>query len=251
MKKKGFTLAELLIVVGIVAVLVAIAIPVFNNQLERSRQASDAANIRNQYGQVLTQAITEGTSINGKDKFGIIKLSRKHGEWKDNNLKSNLYSIFSSIDGSPSPNGNAYVEYNYTNNSVVLHYDSDSSSDNTNNNTFVNKLETSSKQWPKKGTDATISKGQVYKYNGYYYVATSKANFNQYHSPEIDEVTWLMIKVNETMLDENSKDTSGNLLDLKVGDIYNDNGTYYIRKSDSSHGLEPSKDSGNWVKIEL
>ena len=32
--KKGFTLAELLIVVAIIAVLVAISIPIFTNQLE-------------------------------------------------------------------------------------------------------------------------------------------------------------------------------------------------------------------------
>ncbi|MFR7953894.1 MAG: type IV pilin protein [Ruminococcus sp.] len=35
--KKGFTLAELLIVVAIIAVLVAISIPIFNSQLEKSR----------------------------------------------------------------------------------------------------------------------------------------------------------------------------------------------------------------------
>ncbi|WP_371832638.1 type IV pilin protein [Grylomicrobium aquisgranensis] len=32
-QNKGFTLAELLIVVAIIAVLVAISIPIFNNQL--------------------------------------------------------------------------------------------------------------------------------------------------------------------------------------------------------------------------
>ena len=39
--KKGFTLAELLIVVAIIAVLVAISIPIFNSQLEKSRRAVD------------------------------------------------------------------------------------------------------------------------------------------------------------------------------------------------------------------
>ncbi len=43
---KGFTLAELLIVVAIIAVLVAISIPVFNSQLEKSREQTDIANIR-------------------------------------------------------------------------------------------------------------------------------------------------------------------------------------------------------------
>ena len=51
--KKGFTLAELLIVVAIIAVLVAIAIPVFTNQLEKSREATDAANIRSAYAESL------------------------------------------------------------------------------------------------------------------------------------------------------------------------------------------------------
>ena len=49
MNKKGFTLAELLIVVAIIAVLVAVAIPVFNAQLEKSRDAVTVSNIRSAY----------------------------------------------------------------------------------------------------------------------------------------------------------------------------------------------------------
>ena len=48
-KNKGFTLAELLIVVAIIAVLVAVAIPVFTAQLEKSREATDIANMRSAY----------------------------------------------------------------------------------------------------------------------------------------------------------------------------------------------------------
>lgn len=44
--KKGFTLAELLIVVAIIGVLVGISIPIFTTQLEKSREATDIANLR-------------------------------------------------------------------------------------------------------------------------------------------------------------------------------------------------------------
>ena len=60
--KKGFTLAELLIVVAIIAVLVAIAIPVFTSQLERSREATDLANVRSAYAQAVTDYLVNNGS---------------------------------------------------------------------------------------------------------------------------------------------------------------------------------------------
>lgn len=58
--KRGFTLAELLIVVAIIAVLVAIAIPIFNSQLEKARQAVDMHTARN-IESALVAAINDGT----------------------------------------------------------------------------------------------------------------------------------------------------------------------------------------------
>ena len=60
--KKGFTLAELLIVVAIIAVLVAISIPIFTSQLEKSREATDEANIRAAYAEVMSAVLTEDTA---------------------------------------------------------------------------------------------------------------------------------------------------------------------------------------------
>lgn len=61
MKKnnKGFTLAELLIVVAIIAVLVAVAIPTFKTQLDNAKLAADLANVRSDYSEKLAQALTQ------------------------------------------------------------------------------------------------------------------------------------------------------------------------------------------------
>ena len=58
--KKGFTLAELLIVVAIIAVLVAISIPIFSSQLEKAREATDLANVRAAYAEVVAEYLDKG-----------------------------------------------------------------------------------------------------------------------------------------------------------------------------------------------
>lgn len=55
----GFTLMEMLIVVAIIAVLVAIAIPTFSGALEKAREATDLANIRGAYSEISIKALTE------------------------------------------------------------------------------------------------------------------------------------------------------------------------------------------------
>lgn len=55
-------MAELLIVVAIIAVLTGISLPVFNGQLEKSREATDLANVRGAYAELMIAVMSEDTS---------------------------------------------------------------------------------------------------------------------------------------------------------------------------------------------
>ena len=80
MKKnnKGFTLMEMLIVVAIIAILVAIAIPVFTAQLEKAREATDLANIRSAYAEVLANYLTDEEDVEAID----VDLYQKTADWQ-------------------------------------------------------------------------------------------------------------------------------------------------------------------------
>lgn len=76
-KEDGFTLAELLIVVAIIGALVAISIPIFSSQLEKSREATDIANVRSAYAEIMTEAIDKETP----DPIPV-KLKQKQEGWQ-------------------------------------------------------------------------------------------------------------------------------------------------------------------------
>lgn len=58
--KKGFTLMEMLIVVAIIAVLIAIAIPTMAASLHKARIAADLANARAYFAYLQTDYLTTG-----------------------------------------------------------------------------------------------------------------------------------------------------------------------------------------------
>lgn len=78
-KRNGFTLAELLIVVAIIGVLVAVSIPVFSQQLEKSREATDLANVRAKYAEVKAEAMTATTAYPISKS---VPLKQKQSDWQ-------------------------------------------------------------------------------------------------------------------------------------------------------------------------
>lgn len=70
----GFTLMEMLIVVAIIAVLIAIAIPVFTAQMNKSKEAVDEANARSIYAVVAADYMTNNNA-NSPDLVKPVTLS--------------------------------------------------------------------------------------------------------------------------------------------------------------------------------
>ena len=68
---------EILIVVAIIAVLVAVAIPIATAQLERTREAADLANARSAYMQVSTDAL-----LGNATSSVTVKLKQKQSDWQ-------------------------------------------------------------------------------------------------------------------------------------------------------------------------
>lgn len=64
-KQKGFTLMEMLIVVAIIAILVAVAIPAFNSSLDTARKAADDANLRAAKAVAAVNYMTQGCVVSG------------------------------------------------------------------------------------------------------------------------------------------------------------------------------------------
>mgnify|MGYP002588902484 CR=1 FL=1 len=124
--KKGFTLMEMLIVVAIIAILIAIAIPTFASSLNKARVATDEANIRSGYASVMATVLTD--EGNGENKDVVYKLN------KDGSVTENTATNEYKMQGTPSDDveiagqnvkkwakGNTVTyTYNYKTNKVTI-----------------------------------------------------------------------------------------------------------------------------------
>ena len=151
--QKGFTLTELLVVMAIITVLVAISIPVFSSQLEKSKEATDAANIRSKYAEMMAEVLSDNYNYNNDSNKYVVQLVQNKDNWQ-----TNMDLPFDKINGSPKKNGKA-----------TLYYKDDISILDFRNNTSIDEIKknatkySTSNQYNKKGT--------LYVYNGTYYIA--------------------------------------------------------------------------------
>lgn len=111
--KNGFTLMEMLIVIAIIAVLIAVAIPVFASQLEKAREATDLANVRSAYAQVSTEAL-----LGDSETTVTVNLKQKQADWQSVDpvniggiVHSKSQGDTANWIGVAAPNGTCVVSY--------------------------------------------------------------------------------------------------------------------------------------------
>lgn len=111
--KNGFTLMEMLIVIAIIAVLIAVAIPVFASQLEKAREATDLANVRSAYAQVSTEAL-----LGDSETTVTVDLKQKQADWQSVDpvniggiVHSKSQGDTENWKGVAAPNGTCVVSY--------------------------------------------------------------------------------------------------------------------------------------------
>lgn len=264
-KSKGFTLAELLIVVAIIGVLVAISIPIFTSQLEKGREATDAANIRSQYAEVMAEAISSGQSVNGKTLYGAVQLKQMADGWSSDSVRKNLESVYGGhIEGTgPAAGGTAWVEFNAEEGYPILHYEGSggggsSGGDDSGSGipadapAFVNKTPVDWSSIQSSGEAFYVTAGTVFLWNGNYYIGTKNQtidSWNMKNSDPDDFVNWFTLaKYTDVILDI-AYYPADTMRQTERGDICKVGDDYYVFSDGGNSSYGPIIDSTRWTKI--
>lgn len=265
---KGFTLAELLIVVAIIAVLVAISIPIFSTQLEKSREATDLANVRAAYAEVMSSAILEDDSVafyTGPGHWEItVNLKQTQPGWTMA-TPINIGGIVSAADGGtnaeatwlgyPKAHGTCIVSFDAPDHMVLIWDGEAAGTTPSNPDTPVGSGSDAS--WSGKDIDPSsytgdLKNANVYNIDGKPYVFLWPDRVvDQYNVfPDINNAFQEITPDHQVFTPEDYKENA-ELKPVKRGDLFkDDSGTYVRAYDDSSWWKLPADQPYNWIKIQ-
>lgn len=299
-KHKGFTLAELLIVVAIIAILVAISLPLFSSQIAKANLQADQTHV----SAAKASAVAEYLDTNSHDTItyyfdaGIAMANKNNSEGivgygkstkepyktqtgaigvpvNDNGSKNIIQVIVGnngtvmsttwvptgtnsnsqgggSIQPTPSPSAKPAPTQEPAPSPTL----NPSSSDEV-----INQIITNAGTWPTKENLGSIIRGNVYTYNGEYYVA-AKDEYN-YHKdwvedPITSEYAGVLInRSNPTIITKSDTDHFyvengvNKIMNQTRGDLFiYEDGSIYICRTNASYNPEP-KGNDHWIRINI
>ena len=220
-RENGFTLAELLVVVAIIGVLVAVSIPVFMGQLERAREATDAANIRSAYAVVMAK-------VNAGEDGGIekINLKQKIGRWQ------NTFDFPAETVGEPVADGFANVYFKNNENHAVIEFTSSTGNISYHNqglydDTFyISDANVTTATW--NGVDTNKVKKIVFQIGSSFMDGSSVGFFNGLTNlEEIDMLNVDLVRTGYDTFANTPKLKKITLANLKDANGYDFPGTWY------------------------
>ena len=292
-KNKGFTLAELLIVVAIIAILVAISLPLFSSQIAKANLQADQTHV----SAAKASAVAEYLDTNSHDTItyyfdaGIAMANKNNSEGIVGYGKSTKepYKTQTGAEDVPVNDDGSknIIQVIVGNNGIVMSttwvpVGTNSNSQggggvqptpspsakpaptpNPNVPDWV--ITNCSGSWPTIQNDNTvkpnsITKGNIYTYDGNYYVASQDQAMDSYNywAPS-NSIGWLAVKIDNT----NTVYTVADLITDKghptkkyinayQGDIFKYSDTeIYIRQYTSIPADEPHVDGAAWIRINL
>ena len=286
-KNKGFTLAELLIVVAIIAILVAISLPLFSSQIAKANLQVDQTHV----SAAKASAVAEYLDTNSHDTItyyfdaGIAMANKNNSEGivgygkstkKPYKTQTGAVGVPVNDDGSKN-----IIQVIVGNNGIVMSTSWVPVGTNSNSQGGGNISPTPvptatpaptpnpnvsdwvkdncSGSWPTKENLGSIIRGNVYTYNGEYYVA-AKDEYN-YHKdwvedPITSEYAGVLInRSNPTIITKSDtehfyvENGKNKIKNQKVGDLFiYEDGSIYICRTNADYNLEP-KGNDNWILI--
>lgn len=286
-KNKGFTLAELLIVVAIIAILVAISLPLFSSQIAKANLQADQTHV----SAAKASAVAEYLDTNSHDTItyyfdaGIAMANKNNSEGIVGYGKSikEPYKTQTGAIGVPVNDDGSknIIQVIVGNNGTVMSTTWVPTGTNSNSqgggsiqptpspsakpaptlNPNVSDWvkDNCSGSWPTKENLGSIIRGNVYTYNGEYYVA-AKDEYN-YHKdwvedPITSEYAGVLInRSNPTIITKSDtehfyvENGKNKIKNQKVGDLFiYEDGSIYICRTNADYNLEP-KGNDNWILI--